>query len=84
MTQFEILTELLRGCMLKTCPEQARYLIANGVIVQKHGQWVRRRFGSTDVFCSECRTLQTNRDSNYKSRHCPNCGAKMDGEEPEL
>ena len=50
------------------------------VVEVKHGRWINRRFGSADVICSECRTLETNRDSNYKSRFCPNCGAKMDGE----
>lgn len=48
----------------------------------RHGRWERRRFCSTDVICSECSTLETNHDSNYKSRYCPFCGAKMDGGEP--
>ena len=52
---------------------------AADVVGVKHGRWINRRFGSADVICSECRTLETNRDSNYKSRFCPNCGAKMDG-----
>lgn len=46
----------------------------------RYGHWVGRRLGSTDVICSKCSTLETNRDSNYKSRFCPNCGAKMDGD----
>lgn len=46
----------------------------------RYGHWVGRRLGSTDVICSKCSTLETIRDSNYKSRFCPNCGAKMDGD----
>lgn len=44
-----------------------------------HAEWVKRSFVSSDVFCSECHTLETTKDSNYKSRYCPHCGAKMDG-----
>lgn len=43
-----------------------------------HAKWVKRSFVSSDVFCSECRTLEKFGDSNYKSRYCPHCGAKMD------
>jgi len=45
---------------------------------ERHGEWIQRRFGSSDVICSECNTLQTNHDSSYKSRFCPHCGARMD------
>ena len=46
-----------------------------------HGRWIERNQNSADVICSECNTLETNRDSNYKSCFCPSCGAKMDGQE---
>ena len=44
-----------------------------------HAEWIKRSFISADVFCSECHTLETTKDSNYKSKYCPHCGAKMDG-----
>ena len=57
--------------------ELANHLIANNVIVQIHGHWEpecknRRR-------CSNCgfgRNIEMQVGWNY----CPNCGAKMDGE----
>ena len=44
-------------------------------------EWIKRSFVSSDVFCSECRTIEKNTDSNYRSRYCPHCGAKMNSEE---
>lgn len=49
------------------------------VVPVVHAKWVKRSFVSSDVFCSECHTLETTKESNYKSRYCPHCGAKMDG-----
>lgn len=43
----------------------------------KHGRWIDRPGTKGQVYCSECRTLETSTDSNYKSRRCPNCGVKM-------
>lgn len=43
----------------------------------KHGRWIDRPGTKGQVYCSECRTLETSTDSNYKSRRCPNCGADM-------
>lgn len=43
-----------------------------------HAKWVKRSFVNSDVFCSECRTLEKTTDSNYRSQCCPHCGAKMD------
>ena len=54
---------------------------AADVVPVVHAEWVKRSFVSSDVFCSECHTLETTRDSNYKSKYCPHCGAKMDGTE---
>ena len=48
------------------------------VVELKHGRW-RRRAKYGEVYCSECGTLERYTDGNFKSRYCPNCGAKMDG-----
>ena len=44
-----------------------------------HGRWIDRPSMKGQVYCSECATIEKSTDSNYKSRRCPNCGAKMDG-----
>lgn len=44
-----------------------------------HGHWIDRPCMTGQVYCSECATIEKSTDSNYKSKHCPNCGAKMDG-----
>lgn len=62
----------------------ADHLIAHGVTVQKHGQWV-------NAICQECafdlREL-TDGENDLEQwvwdegfPYCPNCGAKMDGGE---
>ena len=45
----------------------------------RHGRWIDRPSTKGQVYCSECATIEKSTDSNYKSRRCPNCGAKMDG-----
>lgn len=49
------------------------------VEIVRHGRWVVRSNTKGQVYCSECGTLEKITDSNFKSTHCPNCGAKMDG-----
>ena len=49
----------------------------------QHGRWVERPNTKGQVFCSECGTLEKTTDSNFKSMHCPHCGAKMDGDSHE-
>ena len=46
----------------------------------RHGRWVERPNTKGQVYCSECGTLEKITDSNFKSTHCPNWGAKMDGD----
>lgn len=46
----------------------------------RHGRWVERPNTKGQVYCSECGTLEKTTDNNFKSMHCPHCGAKMDGE----
>lgn len=56
----------------------AELLIANGVIVQKHGRWIA--VPSSDMVagkafeCSECKKM---RWGSFKPNYCPNCGADM-------
>lgn len=45
-----------------------------------HGRWIDRPTMKGQVYCSECATLEKETDSNYRSRRCPHCGAKMDGD----
>ena len=49
----------------------------------KHGRWVPLY---DDVwFCSECeQTEQFAENIESTSRYCPNCGARMDGDENEI
>ena len=49
----------------------------------RHGRWSRHTLGSTGGYgttvmhqCSECESMTIS-----KFRYCPNCGARMDGEE---
>lgn len=44
----------------------------------RHGRWIERPNTKGQVYCSECGTLEKITDNNFKSRRCPNCGAKMD------
>ena len=46
-----------------------------------HGRWVKKQFAddcTTAYRCSDCHTTW---DAN--TNYCPNCGAKMDGEEKD-
>ena len=43
-----------------------------------HGRWVVWTEKFLGVFCSECHKLADN-----KFNYCPNCGAKMDGGDPD-
>ena len=47
------------------------------IAIARHGRWVARPNTKGEVYCSECGTLEKITDSNFKSTHCPNCGAKM-------
>lgn len=61
-------------CFANNCRigELADYLLQNGVVVKEHGKWDR------SGYCSNCNywTCYCG-DFNY----CPNCGARMDGDE---
>ena len=47
----------------------------------RHARWVEE--SSLYVHCSICRTREYPREHNFRSKYCPNCGAKMDGERGE-
>jgi predicted RNA-binding Zn-ribbon protein involved in translation (DUF1610 family) len=70
------------GLNNRVCPDLSAMDVIDGqptilAVPVVFGEWEPRNWHSTDVICSECSTLQTNRDSNYKTRYCPSCGANM-------
>ncbi len=62
--------------------EMADYLIANGVTVQKHGEWVvLDECSNAGAYCSVCHKKvykECYGNCKMKSTYCPNCGAKME------
>ena len=67
---------------------EADYLLANGVVIEKRGEWLcvwDEQRGETDVTCSACKDTRTINgcyvDSKgnsvyFEDTFCPNCGAK--------
>ena len=55
-------------------------MVKQTVAPVRHGRWVERPNTKGQVYCSECGTLEKTTDNNFKSMHCPHCGAKMDGD----
>ena len=55
-------------------------LIANGVIVQNQGKWLKNPTGFTNDICSICfgDSPTDNRLHPIRTKYCPNCGARMD------
>lgn len=51
----------------------ADYLIANGVVIRKQGEWIRQDETYTRFQCSRCLSENHHGYGNY----CPNCGAFM-------
>ena len=49
---------------------------AADVVPVRHGRWIPYNVKDCLYVCSECHSLPKDR-----TRYCPNCGAKMDGEE---
>lgn len=58
----------------------ADVLIANDVIVQNHGKWVKLPTGWVNPVCSICfgMSLLDAKGHPIKTNYCPNCGARMD------
>lgn len=49
----------------------------------KHGEWVRSDIPCEKYYCSVCGGACWHYDYNgdvVRSKYCPNCGSKMDGE----
>ena len=53
------------------------YLISNGVAPVWHARWVEYQIPPI-ICCSNCDWATGIEEKNFQ--HCPNCGAKMDGE----
>lgn len=55
-------------------------LIANDVVVQNHGKWVKLPTGWVNPVCSICAGMSLVDEKGYPimTNYCPNCGAKMD------
>ena len=47
----------------------------------KHGKWVYDHW--CELKCSECGEYSNSKPYKGKEKYCPNCGAKMDGNEVE-
>ena len=60
------------------------------VVPVRHGHWQITDAYPHNVYCSECHTkyAQTHwavwEDGSMPRRYCPNCGARMDGEDDEI
>lgn len=60
------------------------------VVPVRHGHWQITDAYPHNVYCSECYTkyAQTHwavwEDGSMPRRYCPNCGARMDGEDDEI
>lgn len=96
MTDKEKITEILKAYTKKhnimassvILEEYAEELLANGVIVQKQGEWktTQEPLGWKDVECVECsacyESWMLNEDFDFEFckevwHYCPNCGAKI-------
>ena len=86
MTDRDRLIELLGDYLYSE--QIADHLLANGVIVQKQGEWKKTEepLGWHDVDCVECSAchetwiLDENFDFEFCKEvwhYCPNCGAKL-------
>lgn len=65
----------------QTYESYADYLLANGVIVQKQGEWkIHQNDGYWHYDCPFCDDgYATKGKDNTPPNFCGNCGAKMDG-----
>ena len=66
--------------ILKAIGEVFKIVPAADVAPVVHGRWVYHNF---DTICSECRksAIFDEWEQQAETEFCPNCGAKMDGEE---
>ena len=88
----ELLDIMFNGecCVDKT--EAADFLIAHGATMQECGYWVSLTdCANAGVYCSVCHKkvykedyAWCNRKNKLRSDYCPNCGARMDGENDKV
>ena len=73
------------------CVDEARETIKNmpaaDVAPVVHGRWIGKPLcGNANCRCSECGgvfQIHANLHGKVLQKYCPNCGAKMDGEEQD-
>lgn len=58
--------------------DEIRRLPAADVVEVVHGEWLNGRTFLENAVCSNCKTTYEAYYSKYQ--YCPQCGAKMDGE----
>lgn len=88
MTYKERIIEILqtqtgeRKMQVSKAERIAGVLIANDVVVQNHGKWMKMPGGYQNEICSICTCWGgVDRKGNpIRTVYCPNCGAKMDGD----
>ena len=74
---------LCGSCRYTTCDECLADTLCNaGYRKQKEGEWISNELGGYKYafYCSECRWVD-GYPFNERHKYCPNCGAKMKGEQ---
>lgn len=88
MTYKERIIEILqtqtgeRKMQVSKAERIADALIANDVVVQNQGKWMKMPGGYRNEICSICTCwgLVDSKGKPMRTVYCPNCGAKMDGD----
>lgn len=70
------------GKVCVRCETLADCLVAHGVTIERHGQWVEKPTGAYGRWQSWCSVCEKHSgiggiESNRHKAYCPNCGAKM-------
>ena len=66
---------------LRTAIEVATSISAADVVEMRHGRWINERWEGLSSFSAECNLCGKRTLAYFHYFYCPNCGAKMDGEE---
>ena len=81
MNDRETLIELIESARYwgsNTSAEIADHLIANGVVIQKQGEWEESTNYDVGFWvCSVCNFTSEATAASKLYKYCPNCGAKM-------
>ena len=68
--------------LVSAVPEEViRSLPAADVVEVRHGRWINERWEGLSSFSAECSLCDKRTLAYFHYFYCPNCGAKMDGEE---